>query len=85
MEVVCVEWPFLYVVAGSCFFLNGSDNAVVSKKRYSMTGLYLMLLPPACCFLHKKLKKSNLQEKAILLCLFDSGSLFNSLFFPSVC
>jgi len=32
MEGVFVEWPFLYVVTGSCFFFNGSDNAVLSKK-----------------------------------------------------
>ena len=72
-----VEWPFLYVVAGSCFFFNGSDNAVVSKKCCSMTSLYLLLLSLACWFLPKKIEKSNLQETALLLCLFD-GVVFCS-------
>jgi len=53
MEVVFVEWS-VYVVAGSCFFFSDSDNAVVSKKCCSMTGLHLMLLPLASCFLLKK-------------------------------
>jgi len=68
MEVVFVQWPFLYVVAGNCFFFSGSDNAVVSKKSYSMTDLYLMLLPLACCFLYKKFKKSLLLTPLYFLC-----------------
>jgi len=54
MEVIFVELPFLCVVAGSCFFFNDSDTAVVSKKCCSTTGLYLLVLPLVCCFLLKK-------------------------------
>jgi len=78
-----VEWRW-YMLNGLFFmlllvvvFIQWLRQCCCLKEVLFIDRPVFVVAPPCMLFFHKKLKKCNLQEKTILLCLFD-GVVFCS-------